>query len=130
MKLSQKTLTALTTLRELKIDAKKVNKKVDTQMDVLTLNIIEDALELYVTDKKTFTSYNNFITLYNDELLREVDDNEKSLINIIAMVTLTLSKGLKNKAGIYHSRTSTHHRRHANLGRHRYGFHSGHLARS
>lgn len=97
MKLSQTTINTLSQLRALRDTASTANKAVTSKADDLTMNIINDALELYIADKATYTSYNNFISLYENELMQEVDENEKSLINIISMVTFTLSKGLKNK---------------------------------
>lgn len=98
MTLSNNTIADIRALRTLRDTAKKANKDVESKTDFLVNDIIEDGIALYVADKKTFGSYNDFIKAYNTELLSEVEENEKSLINIISLVTFTLSKGLKNKA--------------------------------
>ena len=98
MKLSTTINGTINALRDINTELKTLSKEKSSIQDKLILALITDGINLYVADKKAFTSYNLFIEAYEAELLTLIDENEKSLSNSIAVTIFALSKGLKTKA--------------------------------
>lgn len=94
MTLTKIALTRLQELREAQNELKHANKERSTKRDLLIEALIIDAVDLYVTNKDNFPTYNGFIKAYEAELLSHCNEDEKALIGTISIVSFALKNGL------------------------------------
>ena len=105
--LSTITLKAIQALRSTNEALKEASTARKTKREELVTAIIEEALALYIENKTSFDTYNDFIEAYEAEFLMEISEEEVSLMTVLELVIFSLKKGLVKKVN-YSQLTKIH----------------------